>query len=701
MAETIRPNGQRRKSLEHRRHPVRTFSVRSVDTSQTPQPQQEWKSEFPNHFKANLRDTTFMLFEVLGRGDVYGQGPFENIDTTMAKNVLGMAVDTARVMGESYMDDDRHPTVYDPATKTVTLSDGFKRAYHAYLDSELFRFGLPVELEGAGAPPSLTWSMNEFFLAGHTPAFLNALGPPMTVVQLQMGPHPSKEPPEDPEKRKEWEAQRKQRKFQDQLAKLIEEKQWTARMVLTEPDAGSDVGAARTKATPHEDGTWRVDGIKRFITGGEHGVADNNIDYVLARTDDPSTGTDGLSLFAVPKYKFDPETGELGEPNGVTEERLEKKMGLKSSPTTELKFDSAVGYLIGEKNKGLKEMFHVMRYMRMTIGAKAVAGMSLAYLHARDEAKRREQGADITRALEKGAPKVRIIDHAPIRRSLLEQKAYAEGFRALLLYTASLMDDRVLAEAEGKSGEKQKRLIDLFLPLVKGAGSEQEQKQVRKALEIFGGSGYLQDNPLEQYVRDAQIDTIYEGTTTIQSMDFVFRNVLRENGKVLSGVLDEVSGFVHRDWLKKKADVAKVVFQRGEDAKTNLGREYQLLGKAVNKFRSMSRTMRLAALRATKDLPGLKADKDKLHKINQHGQLFMEAFGDLMVGYLLLRQAEVAKEKLKTATGAERDFYEGKIASARYFANNILPQISSDREIMRQNMRVGSFDIKSVPEAAF
>jgi alkylation response protein AidB-like acyl-CoA dehydrogenase len=319
-------------------------------------------------------------------------------------------------------------------------------------------------------------------------------------------------------------------------AELMLERAWGATMVLTEPDAGSDVGAGRTKAVLQEDGSWHLDGVKRFITSAEQDMTENILHLVLARPEGPGIeakpGTKGLSLFLVPKFHFDTETGEPGERNGAFVTNVEHKMGLKGSTTCELTFGQhgtpAKGWLLGEVHDGIAQMFQVIEYARMMVGTKAIATLSTGYLNALEYAKQRVQGADLPRMLDKTAPRVTITHHADVRRSLMLQKAYTEGLRAVYIYTATFQDQIAAGEGDVALAE---RINDLLLPIVKGVGSERAYEQLAQSLQTLGGSGFLQDYPIEQYIRDSKIDSLYEGTTAIQSLDFFFRKIIRDKGQ--------------------------------------------------------------------------------------------------------------------------------------------------------------------------
>ncbi|MDT5030270.1 MAG: hypothetical protein QOC94_441, partial [Actinoplanes sp.] len=459
------------------------------------------------HYKSNLRDLEFNLFEVFGADRAFGQAPFDEIDADTARDVLAEVNRMAREdLAASYTDADRNPPIFDPATNTAPLPESFKKSYAQFMASEFWRLDLPSSLGGTLAPRALWWAIAEQILGANAPIWMYSSGPSFAhVVQV-----------EGTEEQKKW-------------ARYFVDKQWGSTMVLTEPDAGSDVGAGRTRAIPQADGSWHIEGVKRFITSGEHDLSDNIIHYVLARPVGVEgvggPGTKGLSLFIVPKYHFDSATGELGERNGVYATNVEHKMGLKVSNTCEMTFGDtdvpAKGWLLGEKHQGIRQMFMIIEYARMMVGTKAIATLSTGYLNALDYAKNRVQGADLAQNLNKADPRVTITHHPDVRRSLMLQKSYAEALRALVIFTATYQDKVAIAEAAGdtEAAKVASGVNDLLLPLVKGVGSERAYELLgHESLQTFGGSGFLQDYPLEQYVRDAKIDTLYEGTTAIQSL---------------------------------------------------------------------------------------------------------------------------------------------------------------------------------------
>jgi hypothetical protein len=606
------------------------------------------------HYKSNLRDLEFNLFEVFGRQEVLGHGPYADVDPDTAREMLKEVSRLAEnELAESFADSDRNPPVYDPATFSVTMPEAFKKSYQAYVDSGFWGVDVPGELDGTVVPPSLKWAMNEMVLGANPAIAMFAAGYSFGKLLYILG--------NDEQKK---------------LARWIIEKGWHCTMVLTEPDAGSDVGAGRTKATENEDGTWNITGVKRFITSGESDMVDNVVHFVLARPQGAGAGTKGLSLFIVPKYHVDLETGVLGERNGAYVTNLEHKMGLKVSTTCEITFgdkEPAVGTLLGDTHDGIAQMFRVIEHARMLVGTKAISTLSTAYLNARDYAKERVQGADLTRMTDKEAPRVTITHHPDVRRSLMTQKAYAEGLRALVVFTATQQDivDQAFLESGSEElvkdspAEMANRVNDLLLPIVKGVGSERAWVLLgTESLQTLGGSGFLQDYPIEQYIRDAKIDTLYEGTTAIQGLDFFFRKIIRDKAQALSHIAMQIQEFA-------KAD----------DGSTFLRTERELLGKGLEDVQGILGYMVGELMKSDPRQDG--SDLANLYKVGQNTSRLLLSAGDLVIGWLLLRQAEVAQAALAGGdlSAKDKDFYEGKVAAASFFARNVLPKIAAERQI--------------------
>src|SRR6202044_2414777 len=419
-----------------------------------------------SHYQSNLRDIEFNLFEVLRRQDLLGEPPYPELDEQTARTILAelnaMAIGP---MAASFADADRNPPGFDPATHSVRVPESLRTSYRAFMDAEWYRLSLPAGLGGTQAPRSLNWAMAELILGSNPAIWMYSSGHTMGRVLWELG---------TPE--------------QKRFAELAIEREWGGTRVLTEPDAGSDVGAGRTRAIQQPDGSWHLEGVKRFITSAEHDLADNIFHLVLARPEGAGPGTKGLSMFVVPKYLV-AEDGTLGERNGVYVTTVEHKMGLKASTTCELTFGAdrpAVGTLVGGVHDGIRQMFKVIEDARMMVGTKASATLSTGYLNALDFARTRVQGADLAQMTDKTAPRVTIIHHPDVRRMLMLQKAYAEGMRALVLYTATYQDAAQVAASAGRADEMSARVNDLLLPVVKGAGSERSYELLTQSLQTLG-----------------------------------------------------------------------------------------------------------------------------------------------------------------------------------------------------------------------
>jgi alkylation response protein AidB-like acyl-CoA dehydrogenase len=600
-----------------------------------------------NHYKPNLRDLHFNLFEFLDIGRTsLGKGPFGDIDETAARQTLEtLAQVCLSEVAPSLIDSDHNPPVLENGE--VKLPPSLKRAIAAYYESGMNQLELPTHMGGVGAPPSLCWAAFELLIGSSSPVAFYTLGTLVSRIIDRLGTESQK------------------RRF----LPAINERRWIGTMVLTEPDAGSDVGAARTKARHVGGDVWEIEGVKRFITSAEHDASENIIHMVLARPEGAGPGTKGLSLFIVPKFWVE-EGGAMGERNGVVCTKLEKKMGLKGSVTCELTFGDgkpARGLLLGEVHEGIRQMFHIIEQARMAVGMKSMATLSTAYLNALDFTKERLQGADLLSARDKTAPRVPIIRHPDVRRMLMAQKAHAEGMRALCLFTASLQDQveikgghRALAAAELDG------LNDLLLPLVKGYCSEKAYELLAVSLQCFGGSGYLTDYPAEQYIRDQKIDTLYEGTTHIQALDLLMRKVARDGGATLQGLLSQVRQTAESDLGGKELEAERAA-----------------LGKALTELETMLGTL-------------MSKLGESLYHVGMQGNRVLMSVAEVVIGWLLVRHAAVALERTKANPG-DKAFYAGKLASARWFCREVLPILSHNARMVEQS----SLDLMDVPEEAF
>lgn len=588
------------------------------------------------HYKSNVRDLEFTLFEVLGLGSILESGAFGDLDEQSVRSMLEEAARLAEgPLAASYSDADRNPPTFDLQSHSVRLPESIKQSLREWQKAGWFRVGLPEGIGGVPAPAMLAWAINEFSLGANPAAHMYLTGPFMAGILYELGT----------EQQRHW-------------ATLAIDRNWGATMVLTEPDAGSDVGAGRTKAIAQPDGTWHLEGVKRFITSGDSDdLFDNILHFVLARPEGAGAGTKGLSLFLVPKFVLDPVTGESMERNGVYVTNVEHKMGLKASATCELTFGAASpakGWLVGDNHAGIAQMFKVIEEARMMVGTKAIATLSSGYLNALEYAKTRVQGSDLSRSAERNPPKVTITHHPDVRRSLMAQKCYAEGLRAVYLYTAAHQDPVSAHNVSGIDDDVAFRVNDLLLPVVKGVGSERAYQYLTETLQCFGGSGFLQDYPIEQYVRDAKIDSLYEGTTAIQAQDFFFRKIARDRGVGLGHVLSEV----------------RMTVEKSLEGTDELERERALLGAALTDIEAMTAKM-------TQYLLSAQDEPRELYKVGLGSVRFLLAFGDMIIGWRLLVAAEVAVAALAgNCTEQDRPFYLGKVAAASFFAKSMLPLLN-------------------------
>jgi alkylation response protein AidB-like acyl-CoA dehydrogenase len=590
-----------------------------------------------SHYRANLKDIEFCLFDLLGRDSILGKSIYADLDRETAMGMLEeMKRLTENDLAASFVEGDRVGAILDKATGDVTLPESFKKSYKAYIDGDWGKIDVPVELGGTLIPPSVRWAIAEMVLGSNPGVHLYSSGFAFSHVAYMLGTD-----------------------YQKKIAKFMVDRAWGATMMLTEPDAGSDVGAGRSKAVKQSDGTWHITGTKRFITSGDGDIYENIIHFVLARPEGHGPGTKGLSLFLIPKFHFDLESGAIGKRNGVYVTNIESKMGLNISATCEMNLgekEPAVGYLLGEVHDGIAQMFKIIEFARMMVGTKAIATLSAGYRNALEYAKTRVQGPDMTTMTDKSSPRVRIISHPDVRRSLMVQKAYSEGMRALVLYTASIQDAIAMGRADGMAEDELKSLDalnDLLLPIVKGYGSEKSWVLLgTESLQTFGGSGFTMDWPLEQYVRDAKIDTLYEGTTAIQGLDFFFRKIVKDQGKAIGKISSEMSAFATSGGV--------------------LAEEKQAFGKALQEVGTMISTLVGHAMASQEKVT-------ELYKIGLNTSRLLMAVGDVVIAWLLLRQAEIAMSRLD---GKDKEFYAGKVAAAKYFVAHVLPHITADRKIL-------------------
>ncbi len=607
-----------------------------------------------SHYRSDLAHTEFLLYEVFRAETAQNAEAFPEIDRDTARDVLRSIRQHAHTkLAPSFAAADREGIGFDPQTGEVRLPEALRDAVRDHLASEWPRLDLPADLTDVHLPPSLRWAATEFVLgANPAVAMCTQLVPQVVTLLHEQG---------TPEQRR--------------LAEIVLERHWGVTMVLTEADAGSDVGSARARAVPQPGGEWHVEGTKRFITWAEHDAAENVVHMVLARPQGipgaGGEGTKGLSLFVVPNHRFDPRTGDLLGRNGVRVSALEKKMGVIGAPTCELTFgdDSpAVATLLGDRHEGLRQMFEIITYVRMMVGAKAAATLSSGYLNAREYAEIRVQGTGLPGLPQEGRP-VEIVDHPDVRRSLLTQRSHAEGARALVLYTASQIDRIEAARHRGRRDAAAGDRHRLLLPIVKTWCAERSfQVLATESLQTLGGSGYTRDYPLEQYVRDTKIDAIYEGTTGIQGLDLLTRRLVRDKGAVIGDLLEEIEATATR-----LAPLPRLAEESG------------LLAEAAE------------ALRGQIDLTLARAEND-LAVAALGATALLLALGDLVVAWLLLRAAETAlalldgdpatggaaadgtaAEAAAPNAGSGRAELHRRVSAGRWFARLVLPHLVAGR----------------------
>ncbi|HWU86255.1 MAG TPA: acyl-CoA dehydrogenase [Kofleriaceae bacterium] len=585
-----------------------------------------------DHYRPNLRDTFFQLFEVLEiQASVLGKPPFEAMDEATARASLeGFLEVMQATWAPTFASGDRETAVFD-GKGNVTLPAGYKKALDAYYGGGWNKLELPEHLGGYGAPPTVQWAAFELMTGANSAICFYVLGNFMAKVIDSYGTPAQKR----------------------RYVQNILDGHWGGTMVLTEPSAGSDVGAGTTKARHVAGDEYVLEGVKRFITNGDFDHPANIVHMVLARPEGAGAGTRGLSLFIVPKVWVE-EDGSLGARNGVVVTKVEHKMGLKGSATCELTLGDGApcrGLLLGEVHRGIAQMFHVIEYARMGVGTKSMSTLSTAYGNALAYARVRKQGADLTQQTDKAAPRVEILRHPDVRRMLMEQKAFAEGLRALVLWTAHVQDRVEQAGGHGSEAALAlEALNDLMLPLIKGYGPEKVYELLAVSLQVFGGSGYCADFPIEQYIRDQKIDSLYEGTTHIQALDLFFRKIGRDNGRTLQALLGEIKA-------------------TAEGLPADLGVEKGALASALADVQAIVGAM-LGKL------------GQSVYHVGLQGNRILFALAELVIGWRLVAGARVALARVGAAAGEEKAFYRGKLASARWYAKNVLPGIGLARKLI-------------------
>ncbi len=593
-----------------------------------------------NRYQADLRETKFLLFEQFPLTPLLGKAPYE----AWGRDECNMVIDEAykfccEVLGPLNAVGDREGCrLEEGRVKTPT---GFKAAWKRLYEAGWKVLSTSPEFDGQGAPHMLTCAVEEF-LCGSNPAFnmYGGLAHGAAEVIAHFG---------TPKQRARY--------CRNMLHGV-----WGGTMCLTEPHAGSDVGSARTSATRLENGKYSIKGTKIFISAGDQDFTDNVVHLVLARVDGAPPGTKGLSLFIVPAVRVN-DDGSLGDRNDVVVASVEHKMGINGNATCVLNFGDdgqCIGEVVGQaENVGIQQMFMLMNSARIGVGIQGVSVASAAYLSALEYAKDRKQGAPITSWKDPTAPRVPIIEHADVRRMLLEMKARVEGPRALIMKLAFHSDNvKALKGKDDAAAAYHQGQVDLLVPLVKAYSTDQAFHVCELAIQTYGGAGYMKDHPVEQCARDSKIFSIYEGTNHIQAMDLVGRKLPQAGGQNLQAFLGDVARFISDN--EKHARIGALVKELGVAHEAVAGMAMRLLSWF------QSGRMEMVPLAANRVL---------------------EMMSELCCAWLLCDAARIADAALQAlpageAGAAERAFYEGKVHVATYFVRNILPHAKHTAEIL-------------------
>jgi hypothetical protein len=595
-----------------------------------------------NRYKADLREFAFLLFEQFQIDQkILGQGPFDAWGKDECTATLQGAYRWVReVSGPlNAVGDAEGCTIKDG--KLITPK-GFKEAWKSLYEAGWKQIAADPEWDGGGAPSALQVLVEEM-ISGANTAF--SMYPGLTIGAAEVV---------------EAFGTEEQRKLY--YPKMLHGK-WSGTMCLTEPQAGSDVGSAKTTAKANGDGSYLITGTKIFISAGDHDLAENIVHLVLARVDGAPAGTKGLTLFIVPKFSPNAD-GTVGGSNDVTLANIEHKMGINGSATCILNFGDAGkcrGWPVGgdtKLNQGMPQMFKLMNSARIAVGIQGLANASSAFLNAVEYAKERKQGANMAHWKDPTAPRVPIIEHADVRRMLLDMKAKVEGIRALIVKLAQHNDSvQVLRGKDEAKVAYHQGQVDLLVPLVKAYGSDTGFRVCETAIQTYGGVGYTKDFPVEQYARDTKIFSIYEGTNHIQAMDLVGRKLGQAGGANLQAYLGDIAGFVQ----KHSGDATL-----GGAVKT-LSLAQEALGGAAMRLLMWFQTGNVAL-------------------VPLHANRFLEMMAETTVAWLLLEGAAIAVEKKKSVVAGHPDaaFYEGKSAAALFYARNVLPTVELKARLMAE-----------------
>lgn len=583
-----------------------------------------------NFYKRNDRDVQFVLKEHLGVERLLGFDVYRGFSLEDFDMILGQAERiAAHDIAPTFQDGDRQGCRFEGGK--VRVPESFHRCWEVFREGAWFSLAMNPAYGGQGLPLIVAEAAAEYFMSANF-AFccFSGLGAGNGSMIENFG----------------------SQKLKDLFCRKMYEGRWGGAMCLTEPGAGSDAHMVATKATP--DGEhYRIQGTKIFITSGEHDLTENIIHLVIARIEGAPAGAKGVSLFVVPKIWVN-DDGSLGEPNDVTCIGIEHKMGLNASATCTLNFGEegrCRGYLVGEAGMGLAYMFQMVNMARMSVGLEAVAFGANLYANVLAYAKERIQGT----AFGLGGQRVRIVEHADVRRMLMNLKAQTEGMRALV-YKSYFVEDLAKNSPDESERKRAKRRLELLTPLVKAYCSDRIFEMGRDAIQILGGYGFTKEYPVEQYTRDGKILSIWDGTNFIQSADLAGRKLGMAGGKVFLDWVEEVTAFV----AARRTDP---VFER----------DCALLEEALQTVVGLAMDY------------GRHVQEGRLALIPLTSTRFLDCMAEVAIAHLLLEQGIIAQSRLDGGgpNGADAHFYRGKVETVRYYCRNFLPQVFGRARILR------------------
>ncbi|MDZ7760688.1 MAG: acyl-CoA dehydrogenase [Desulfovermiculus sp.] len=573
---------------------------------------------------ADRRDVDFVLHELLDVGQISSYDKFAEFN----KKTIDLIVNEARNLAikeilPTHKIGDEKGVVLE-RDGSVTVPEEFHRVYELLREGEWTAVTEDPEWGGQGMPRTVSMAVSDYLVGANY------------ALQMYVGlTHGAG-------KLIEAFGTEEQKKL---FLKKMFTGEWTGTMLLTEPEAGSDVGALSTTAVKNDDGTYSISGTKIFISGGEHNMTGNIIHPVLARIEGAPAGTAGISLFIVPKYRVN-EDGSLGDFNDVVCTGIEEKMGIHGSSTCTMAMGSkgkCRGLLLGQENKGMREMFLMMNEARLLVGMQGLACASASYLNAVNYARDRVQGRHLLNMMDKSAPAVPIIQHPDVRRMLLSMKSYVEGMRSLIYYVGYCEDMKEMAQSEEEK-DRYQGIIDVLIPICKGYVTDRAFDVCNTGIQIFGGYGYTKEYPQELLLRDCRITMIYEGTNGIQAMDLLGRKLGLKKGQAIMDLMSEMQKTI----------------KAGKDLEA-LAPYAQDLEKALNKLGEVAMHL------------GGKAMSEEVLQAFAHAYSFLDVSGDVAMAWMLLWRANVAAQNLDKAKKKDKPFYEGQIKSCQYFVENVLP----------------------------